>query len=531
MDEVFALVVPYRLYLAAVGVALLASLLLTPVMRRMAFWLDIVDHPDEHRKLHARATPLGGGVAVLAAFALSVTTVAFWSMSQREVFASDARFVFGLAAASLIICAVGLLDDRFHLRGRQKLVGQIVAGVVLIASGLCIERITVLDVTINLGIASIPFTLFWLLGAINALNLIDGVDGLATGVGVVLSLSIAAIADALGHRTEAFLALAMAGALIGFLAYNRSPASIFLGDAGSMLIGLVVGTLAIRGSFKGPATAVLSAPIASWAIPILDVTMAILRRRLTGRSIYIADRGHLHHTLLKRGYTSGVTASLIGLLCILTGLGAVASVVWNSEWYAFGAIAVVVATLIVTRVYGHHESRLLGQRVKHLAWSLLPSVRGPEARMRELRARLEGNQQWEELWETLTEFAERFDVNSIQLNIMLPAHGEEFHASWERKGRPDDHELWHCDIPLIAHDVTVGRLKITGVCNAGSVCTWMSDLIAGLKPFESHLLELISECFDLPLPVSAERVSSVETAADTATYALRRLTATQLPGR
>ena len=306
-----------RLYVAAPAVALVASLLLTPWVRLLAKRLNIVDYPDEHRKLHPAATPLGGGIAVFAAFVVSVAFVACLSDSQRAAFASDRLYVFGLAIASVIICSVGLLDDRFGLRGRQKLVGQVIASSFLIGSGLCIRQVQIFDWTIHLGLLSVPFTMFWLLGAINALNLIDGVDGLATGVGIVLSVCIAAIAAFIGHTTEAFLALSMAGALGGFLFYNRAPASIFLGDAGSMLIGLVVGALAIRGSFKGPATAALAVPMAIWAIPIFDVAMAILRRHLTGRSIYTTDRAHLHHSLLKRGFSSTKTATIIGLLCVL----------------------------------------------------------------------------------------------------------------------------------------------------------------------------------------------------------------------
>lgn len=473
---------------------------MTPLVRRWALRLDIVDHPDEHRKLHARVTPLGGGLAVLLGFAAAVGVVATLSDSQRAAFADNTSFVIGLSLAAAVICGIGLLDDRFELRGRQKLFGQFLAASILIGAGLCIREIQLFDWKVNLGPLAVPFTLFWLIGAINALNLIDGVDGLATGAGIVLSLSIASIAGLTGHRTEAFLALAMTGALLGFLIYNRAPASIFLGDAGSMLIGLVAGALAIRGSFKGPATAALAAPTAIWAIPIFDAVMAILRRRLTGRSIYTTDRGHLHHTLLKRGFSSSKTAILFGLLCSLTAIGAVVSVALHSELLAIASVAAVFATLIVTRSFGHHESRLLGQRLTHFVRSLVPMLRSkshvPGERHGELRARLEGSRQWEHLWEMLAGFAERFDLHDVQLNITLPAHGEEYHASWQRKDRPDVHELWHSDIPLMAREVSIGRLRITGVCNHDSVCTWMSDLIAGLKPFEAHLLELLAECLE-----------------------------------
>jgi hypothetical protein len=110
-----------------------------------------------------------------------------------------------------------------------------------------------------------------------------------------------------------------------------------------------------------------------------------------------------------------------------------------------------------------------------------------------LRAHLHGNGQWDDLWETLTHFAERFDLSAIQLNVHLPAHGEEYHASWNRSAMPAEGQLWHSDIPLIVQHVTVGRLRITGACSNGSVCVWMSDLIAGLKPFETQMIELLED--------------------------------------
>jgi UDP-GlcNAc:undecaprenyl-phosphate GlcNAc-1-phosphate transferase len=186
------------------------------------------------------------------------------------------------------------------------------------------------------------------------------------------------------------------------------------------------------------------------------------------------------------------------MLCAITALCAVASVALDQEWVAYVGITAVVMSLIGTRFYGHHESKLLGQQVKNFAVSLVPLGTSREVRLRELRARLEGNRQWDELWETLLQFADQFDLSKVQLNIMLPAHGEEYHASWERKGPPDENEVWHSDIPLITQHVSIGRLKITGVCNGDNVCTWMSDLIAGLKPFESQLLELLSECIQTP---------------------------------
>src|SRR5437868_2212657 len=148
---------------------------------------------------------------------------------------------------------------------------------------------------------AVPVTLFLLLGAIGSLNLIDGMDGLLSTVGVLVSLAVAGMAVMGGHWLAACAAVALAGALLGFLRYNFPPATIFLGDSGSMLIGLVLGVLAIKSALKTPTTVALMAPAVLLTIPIFDTFAAILRRKLTGRSIYSTDRGHLHHCLLSRG--------------------------------------------------------------------------------------------------------------------------------------------------------------------------------------------------------------------------------------
>ena len=390
-----------KLYLAAFAAALATTLVVTPFVRHAAKWLGIVDHPDRQRKLHASATPLGGGVAVCIGFLVALAVVFTFSSSQRGQLSENTRFVVGLVVSSIFIVSIGLFDDRFQLRGRQKLVTQIGAAAILILSGLWIGGIELFGTYIDLGLLALPVTVFWIVGAINALNLLDGIDGLATSVGIVLSLSVAALAAIAGRPTEAFLALALAGALLGFLAYNRPPATIFLGDAGSMLIGLIVGALALRACFKGPATVALIAPTAIWAIPIFDVAMAILRRRLTGRSIYQTDRNHLHHRLLGRGFGGRTTVALIGLFCALTATAAVVSVYIRNELLALCAVVTVLLTLVMCRVFGHQELHLLGQRLRNLTRSLIPKRPGMRPKHSPTFARLQGSREWNDLWQTL----------------------------------------------------------------------------------------------------------------------------------
>lgn len=483
-----------RLILITV-IAFVLSLLMTPVVRRAALRLGLSDSPDGERKLHEGTIAVGGGVAVLLGFfgAIMVLLVfpSVWGyiLSQSPEFL---MFLIGLMVSSTFLCGVGLIDDKVGLRGRQKLIGQAIAASILILSGLIIENITIFDYKIELGPLAFPFTLLWLLGAINALNLIDGVDGLATTVGLILSLGLAGMCILSGpaHYPDGVLAFMIAGSLAGFLYHNLPPARIFLGDAGSMLIGLVLGALAIRSSLKGPATIALAAPTAIMAIPMFDVLMAIVRRKLTGRSLYAPDRGHLHHRMQAKGYSTVKLLLTFGLLCTLTVLGAFISVYINNEALAFGSILAVLGMLVVTRVFGHVEFLLVIAKAKKFITSL---TKGHHHERSEEMMRLQGTKEWERLWRTLTQFAERFDLSQIRLNLNLHNIQEEFHAQWERRGTPDIQELWRCEIPLHLREIPIGKVSLTGVCRSESACEWMGELIAGLKPFEVQLIELLDE--------------------------------------
>jgi len=474
--------------------AMLSSLLLTPVVRSLATSCGIVDSPDGRRKLHTHPIPLGGGVAVLVAVFFSLCVSIWLSPSVSSLLSGHERFLTGLAISAFSIVVVGLIDDRIQLRGRQKLLGQILAATVLMLAGLVVREIQMFGWHIELGLLSVPFTMFWILGAINALNLIDGIDGLAGSVGVILSVTIAGMAWLSGHHADAILALALAGGIFGFLLYNLPPATIFLGDCGSMLIGLMLGALAIRSSLKGAATVALAAPTVVWAIPIFDVGMAILRRKLTGRSIYETDRSHLHHCLLRRGLSGRGTLLWISGFCACTSIGALASVAQQNEWLAILSALSVIGILVVTRVFGHGEFFLLARRVRTLVLSLLHvGLSGKNGHRDPIHARLTGTRDWNDLWQTLTEYAERFDLSWIQLNVNLPAVSEVYHVSWERKNEKSTQPQWSTEIPLMMSTSTIGRLSIRGHCPSDQVCTWMGELIGGLKPFETQLVSLVLE--------------------------------------
>ena len=253
-----------------------ASLVLTAVVRRFAPRYGLIDKPDGHRKLHKRAIAVGGGLAVFLATAGVLGTLIAFPNPAGDRLRQRMPELPVFLLAGLVIVLVGLADDRFRIRGRHKLLGQLIAAWILVVGGLMIQSFSLFGYEVTLGVWAIPVTLFWLLGAINAVNLLDGADGLATTVGIILSATITAMAVLGGHAEVAIVAAVFGASLLGFLVFNFPPASIFLGDTGSMLIGLIVGALAIRGSLKGPGTVLLAAPLAILMIPILDSAAAIV---------------------------------------------------------------------------------------------------------------------------------------------------------------------------------------------------------------------------------------------------------------
>jgi UDP-GlcNAc:undecaprenyl-phosphate GlcNAc-1-phosphate transferase len=447
--------------LAAFVASAVASLALIPLARLLGRRAGLVDQPDGRRKMHERATPVAGGIAILAA-ALLVLPALLALPAVSALFQPCADEMSGLLLGALVICAVGVLDDRHGLRGRHKLLGQALAVGVVISHGIRVEAVHLFAWRFELGWLGVPFTLFWLLGAINSLNLIDGMDGLLGSIGTIVSLALAALAALHGHWAEAFVAVTLAGALLGFLCYNLPPASIFLGDGGSMLIGLVVGALAIRSSLKGPATVALAAPTALLIIPIFDTTAAILRRKLTGRSIYSTDRGHLHHCLLRRGLSRAGALVIVSSLCLLTVVGALGSIAMQNEALALLSAAAVVAILVLTRLFGHAEMLLVLQSASALARSLSAGAGGQE---HEVEVRLQGSADWRALWRRLLGCADGLNLSGLVLDVNAPAVQEGYHARWFRRagrGGREEPELWSADIPLAAAGQAVGRITITG---------------------------------------------------------------------
>ncbi len=490
---------------AALVLAFLLSYLITPLVRDVARRVGFVDRPDGQRKIQSSAVALGGGLAVLISAPLAVFLVMYWWGADLWIMTRMPSSLLGLGAGVLVLAVVGVIDDSIGMRGSHKLLFQVIAACLVMGAGFKIPRLMLLNIEIPLGNLGFLFTVVWLLGAINSLNLIDGLDGLAGSVGVVFCLTFGCMALMGLNYTDSIIAFAVAGGLLGFLRYNYAPASIYLGDTGSMMIGLVLGTIALRCSMKQAATLAFAAPLAIWSIPIFDSMAAIVRRTLTGRSIYATDRGHIHHVLLMHGWNATQAVALIVTLCSITSIGVLASLYYENEWLGVGVALVVLSLLIFSRLFGWVELLLLNSRLLGFGRRLSPFAAKTTGDIRHTSMALQGTLKWEEWWGTLAESAAKFHVVKMRLNLSLPRLHEEFYATWQKAGNHRRELLWQADIPLVVSGHPVGRLCVTGMQNENLASREMNQFIEFVETLETQLGSLIDE----GLAASGKRLETV----------------------
>ncbi|HZW33190.1 MAG TPA: MraY family glycosyltransferase [Isosphaeraceae bacterium] len=331
-------------YLTIFAFAMMGCVLATPLVTWIATHVGAIDRPDHFRRIHQGAIPRLGGLAL----AIGVATATLWthldeSLRLRAVGVGTFAWndLLPVLIAALVILVVGFVDDTRSLGPRMKLCGQALAVLTLYLGGIRIQSIEVLSLNINLGFPAVPLrllgfpgdlplpsllvTLFWFLGCMNVWNLIDGMDGLASGVGLLVSGTLTLVAMHNENFGVAVLSVALAGSLAGFLLYNWHPACIFLGDSGSMLIGLLIGVIGVRGSMEGPSAISILFPLLAMGLPISDTAMAIFRRWLRNLPLSAADRRHVHHLLIGLGLNPRQAALMLycfsGFLCGVVMLG------------------------------------------------------------------------------------------------------------------------------------------------------------------------------------------------------------------
>ncbi len=334
-------------YLGTFVASLLLSFVLTRYVRDLATARGWVAAPALERHLHNRPLPRFGGAAIFLSFLLTLAVALPVGWHHLAVgFGLSFRTLLTILLSGCLIFALGIYDDIHSVSPYAKVAVQAVAGAMLFAGGL-----RILDLPVLFGIRHIPWfvglplTILWVLAITNAFNLIDGLDGLAAGSALFSTMVVFAVALVSGSSLVSLMALVLAGSILGFLRFNFSPATIFLGDCGSLFIGFMLSALALQGAQKAPTIIAVAIPVVSFGLPILETALSIVRRFLGGRPVFTADREHIHHKLLQRGLshrqvviTLYAVSALFALLSLFllwpTGdmLGLVLAVLGTGVW-------------------------------------------------------------------------------------------------------------------------------------------------------------------------------------------------------
>jgi UDP-GlcNAc:undecaprenyl-phosphate GlcNAc-1-phosphate transferase len=417
--------------------SLLLSLVFTPFVGNLFRRLGLVDHPDSARKLHAHPIPNMGGIpivlAYLASFAVLILVGKFKSLHV------DASLAMRIAPGAAVIFITGLLDDRLRLSPRKKLAAQVFAAGSVFIAGVHVGGIAYHQLPSWL---SLPVTLVWLVACTNAFNLIDGVDGLAAGLGLVATATTL-VASLIQRNFGLSIATApLVGALLGFLRYNFNPASIYLGDSGSLTIGFILGCYGIIWSDKSATLFGMTAPLMALGIPILEVCLSIARRFLRRQPIFGADRGHIHHRLLDRGFSTRRVALVLYGIC---GIGAVFSLFQSVAADEY-ALAIIISfcgmTWLGVRNLGYAE---FGQARRIILGGGFRRILNAQLSLRTFRDSLSTAKTQQECWEILRQTCVQFGFSEIHWWV-----GEEVYREVAGEHRTDCQ--WMLQIPLGCDD-------------------------------------------------------------------------------
>ena len=327
--------------IAAFAVAAVLSYFFTPPVKNFAHKVGAIDVPKDARRMHKKPIPRLGGLAIYGGFLCSIL-----------IFGQLDETMLCVLLGAAIIVALGIFDDVLALGAKLKFVVQIVAAAIPVCIGdLQIGLFTNLNPLsdtpfVHLGILAVPVTIIWIVGITNAVNLIDGLDGLAVGVSSIAAITMLAVALLTGNMPIAITMAALAGACIGFMPYNLHPAKIFMGDTGSTFLGYMLATVSIMGLFKFYAVISFAVPFLILGLPIFDTANAIIRRVAAGRSPMSPDRGHVHHKLIDMGFNQKQAVAILYAISATLGLTAVV-LTSSGEVKAIVLLLAVLAAILV----------------------------------------------------------------------------------------------------------------------------------------------------------------------------------------
>ena len=416
-------------------ISFLLSLALTPIVRDIFLRRGIVDLPDQFRKLHSHPVPRVGGIAIAISYGASFLLVLPLPFSYTHVMEDALPGIWKMCVAAGLIFLTGLLDDLIGLKPWQKLAEQIAAACMAYLAGV---RISLFPGESWDPLISIPVSLLWVVGCTNAFNLIDGMDGLAAGVGLFATTTVLISALSYDNLQLALLTVPLAGALLAFLRYNFNPASIFLGDSGSMLIGFLLGCYGVMWSQKSATVLGMTAPLMAMAIPLLDIGVALVRRFIRHQPLFGGDRRHIHHRLLDRGMTPKKAALLI---YGISGIAALFSLVQNALTNEFQGL--IIALFCITSWIGiqHLGYVEFGVARQLFAKGTFRRIIDTQTQLQQFEDSLSSTANIHDAWHTIVSASQDFGFSSIRADLL----GRVFETQIESKERG---LYWQIRVPL-----------------------------------------------------------------------------------
>jgi UDP-GlcNAc:undecaprenyl-phosphate GlcNAc-1-phosphate transferase len=462
--------------------ALVVTAALTPLVRHFALAAGAVDEPTA-RRVHTRRVPRLGGVAIVIGFMAPLAALFLLRTGFARVeLARHGSLLAGLLAGAVVMAVLGFVDDVSGVGAKRKLLVQSIAACIAYAGGLRIGSLALPVLgEVSLGWLSLPATVLWIAAVSNALNLIDGLDGLAGGVAFFACVTNFVVAVMSHNLMICLFSVALAGAILGFLIYNFNPATIFMGDSGSLFLGYVLATMSLLGSSsqKSPTAIAILVPLLALGLPLMDMLLAMMRRFLERRSIFSADRGHLHHRLLDLGLTHRrAVLVLYALSMVFTAIALVVHL--GRSWQIGLALLVLTATLVsvvrFTRYFTSAIARRESRQRDALTESLRKLVPITIARIHDARAA-------EDVRPLLQELAEDVDLLAVELR---PADAKE-----------GDPRRWRWESPKVGgreREAATAQFSFKDENDSGYELTFFLDSAdGGVSPQAEILLQLVCD--------------------------------------
>jgi len=430
------------LFLGLVSFAL--SLLLTPLVRNLAWHYGLVDQPDQRRKIHSAPVPRIGGVAIFAAVIGAYGLLLVVRLSSGAIVWADLPLVVRILPALAVVFGIGLIDDIVSTRPWVRLAVETVAAILAWIGGIQVNALN--GYSFSGAFVSLVVTVLWIVTCTNAINLIDGVDGLAAGISLFASITML-VAALWNHNFPMALAVVpLAGSLLGFLRFNFAPASIFLGDCGSLTLGFLLGCFGAVWAEKSTTLLGLTAPLIVLAVPLLDVGLAVARRILRGQPIFAADHAHIHHKLLSLGLAPRHLLFVIYGICAVGSAASLLLMINHYENRDFVLVLVCLAGWLGLQQLGYSE---FGAAKRLFLGGTIRSVLSAQLALETFENEVVGERTLEESWELLCRTCPQFgfsgvlfDVDDVkrqwglntgwQARVDFPGHG--FISVWRKSG-------------------------------------------------------------------------------------------------